>query len=385
MTKETEVQVATPTAMVTRDREDPVIVEDVVIDPPEIVEKDYEDIIIDSDDPRGAIYAQHNKKREKDIEVSKAQFAPENTEIGDGNPELGVETDETGAIIEPSPQVATPPDAAEMVEVKVGGVTRSVPKDKVDAQGGIENYQIRLAAQEQMERNAHDAKALAARQAALDDQERRMNATTAAIPAMDSLESQTPDRSTPPDGQKLEANARRYQEAVYDDASDAPSIFVQAVQEAVDSAVSAALKQGKPFDEAALRHQVKEDVLFEQRQAKIVKAGQAMINSHPELNMRDTKFDPRMYENIDNETMVVDREHPEWEPEQVVQTAYDRISEWKGNAPPQPKTMSDKQAAKQAMTRPRTGTQRYAPPPEPPKATRADYVAAERKRRGLDM
>jgi hypothetical protein len=377
MTKETEVEAAPEPVMASRDREEEVeIVETVEIEQPPVETKDYEDVINDSDDPRADIYKRHNEKRETQIEASQAEFTPETPELEAENPDSAIETEEDPDIIEPTPQAATPPDAAKMVEIKVLGDVRSVPKDKVDAAGGVENYQIRLAAQEQMERNAHERAALEARQAALDEQERRMNAATAAIPATDSQTGQTPDRSTPTDGQNLEEQARRYQEAVYDDAAEAPSILAGMVR--------AAAASGEAFDKDAFRTQVKEDVLREQRQAKIVKAGQILINSHPELDMRDPKFDPRMYNNIDTETMVVEREHPEWEPEQVVQEAYERISKWKGNPSPQPETMSDKQAAKRVMTRPRTGTQRFTPPAEPPRPTNADYVAQERKRRGLE-
>jgi hypothetical protein len=197
----------------------------------------------------------------------------------------------------------------------------------------------------------------------------------AAIPAMDSQTGQTPDRSTPLDGQTLKEMARRYQEAVYDDADEAPSILADMVNMAASS--------GEKFDKSEFRAQVLEDLRTEQRQAKIVKAGKTLIEAHPELDMRNEQFDKRMYDAIDLETMVVAREHPDWEPDAVVQEAYDQISRWKG-VPPQPQTMTDKQAQKRAMTRPRTGTQRFTPPPEPPRATNADYVAAQRRARGLE-
>ena len=324
MTKETVVEAAPEPVKVSSEREEGTeIVEDVVIEPPEVQTKDYEDIIIDSDDPRADIYKRHNEKRDVEIQDSEAEFGPGNPELDDENPDLAVETDEVGAIIKPPPQEATPPDAPEMVDVKILGDVRSVPKDKIEAAGGVENYQIRIAAQEQMERNAHERAANEQRATSLDERERRMEAITAAIPAMDSQTSQTPDRSTPTDGQNLEEQARRYQEAVYDDAAEAPSILA--------SMVRAAASAGETFDKDAFRKQVKEDVIREQRQAKIVKAGQIMINSHPELNMKDAKFDPRMYQSIDIETMVVEREHPEWEPDEVVQEAYERVT------PPSPR------------------------------------------------
>ena len=80
-----------------------------------------------------------------------------------------------------------------MATVKILGIDRQVPQSKIDAAGGVENYQIRIAAQEQMERNAHERAALEARQAALDERERRIAASMAEIPAMDS---QSPGESS---------------------------------------------------------------------------------------------------------------------------------------------------------------------------------------------
>jgi hypothetical protein len=386
MTKETEVTAAPEPNLVSRDRpDDTEIVETVeIVDPPE-ERADIEEVIATQEDPRAEIYKRHTEKREEEIEEQTGGFGDQPLEIPDEdeeNAQIAVESDETADIIEPTPgPTDTPPDSDPMATVKILGVPRQVPQSKIDAAGGIENYQIRIAAQEQMERNAHERAQIEARKAALDERERQM-LQPAGIPATDSQESQTPDRSTPTDGQNLEAKARQYQEAVYDDAADAPSIFVQAVNEAADAAVQKALARGRPFNEAALREQVKEDVLAEQRKAKIVKAGRALIESHPELQHDDPNYDPRMYTAIDDETVVLARQHPEWEPDKVVQEAFDTISKWKGS--PQPETMSDKQAQKRAMNRPRAGNKRYTPPPPPPRQTNSDYVQQERKRRGLE-
>lgn len=373
MTKETEVEAAPEPNMVSSERpDDTEIVETVEVEAPPEERPDIEDVISSQEDPRAEIYARQKEKREAEIASQTGGFGEETEETD----EIAVESEESEAIIEPEPesQSATPPDVDEMVTVKILGDPRQVPKSKIDAAGGIENYQIRIAAQEQMERNAHERAALEARQAALDERERRLSEAQAEIPAMDSQEGQTPDRSTPTDGQNLEEMARRYQEAVYDDADEAPSILARMI--------ATAAKTGQTFDATALRKQVKEDVIAEQRQARIVKAGRALIEAHPELQAGSSQFDPRMYNAIDDETVVVEREHGDWDPEQVVQEAYERIQKWKGT--PQPETMSEKQAAKRAMTRPRVGTQRYVPPPPPPRQTNSDYVAQERKRRGLE-
>lgn len=368
MTKETEVIVAPQPVKVSSEREEG---ETEIVETVEMAPADIEDVINEQDDPRAEIYKRHGEKRVTEIEASAEQFSGENTE----NDELPIETDDSGDIIKPTHDQSATPQGVEMVNVKIRGDVRSVPKSKVDAQGGVENYQIRIAAQEQMEQNAHERAANEARTLSLDARERQQAERTAAIPAMDSQTGQDPDRSTQLDGQNLEEMARQYQEAVYDDAEGAPSILANMVK-------TAAQAGNKAFDEVKFRKQVKEDVLGEQRQAKVVKASLALIKAHPELNQRDVAFDPRMYNAIDTETTVVQREHADWEPDEVVQEAYNRIQKWKGM--PQPETMSVKQAQKREMSRPRVGSQRYTPPPPPPRATNSDYVAATRKARGQE-
>jgi hypothetical protein len=368
MTKETEVEATAPVAQASRDEEQTEIVETVELAPPEkeVDTRDYEDVINDDDDPRAAIYARHNERREDEIDESLETHGENNLE-NKGSPDI-IEED----------QAATPRDAAEMVEIKILGDVRQVSKKKIDAAGGIENYQIRIAAQEQMERNAHERTALAERQEALDAQERRIAEATPAIPATDSQVTAPPDGSTPTDDQNLEELARQHQEAVYDGDENAPSILVKLSKAAAKQAAG----QGKAFDEVAFRTQVKDELIEDQRKAATVKATQSLIKDNPELNQRDKKFDPRLFTAVDDETSVVRRQHPDWEPEKQMQEAFDRVQKWKGK--PEATTLSDKQDAKRGMKRPRSGTQRHTPPPPAPAPSRSDYVAEQRKLRGQE-
>ncbi len=370
MTTETETTITEPN-LASRDREETEIVETVELEAePPAEMPDIEDVIATQDDPRSEIYSRFSKKRADEIDVQVTEDS-----------EIPVDQEVSGDIIESDDdQTVTPPDTEEMVEIKILGETRTVPKAKVDALGGVENYQIRVAAQEQMERNAHERRALDQREQALIAREQQVAEQEAKVPAMDPTDGhESPDDLPASDGQTLEEMARQYQEAVYDDKAEAPQLLAQIVQ----TAVRTGQQLPQQIDEDALREKVAEDILSQQRQAKVVKASQALIAAHPELNSRNPEFDMRMFTAIDYETTVVEREHPDWEPEEVVQEAYDRIQKWKG-VPKQPETMSDKQAAKRAMTRPRTGTQRYQQPPPPPRKTNSDYVAEQRKARGLD-
>jgi len=367
MTKETEVEVAPAAAMVSRDREEGEVVELVETEAPP--EKDYEDIVAESEDPRAHIYARHNEKREAEL-----QEADESALANGYTGEESLENHEPKGTIE-GQSTDSAPHGEEMVEIKVYGDVRQVAKSKVDKAGGIAEYQKQVAVQEGMQRNADQANALRAKEEAIAAREAALAAKEAAIPTLDSQTGQPPPTDPPSGDQNLEAMARQYQEAVYDGSDDAPSILA--------SMVATAAGKGESFDKDAFRKQVKEEVFSDQRKSKIVAATHALIAEHPELNQRDEAFDPRTFTAVDDETSVVERQHPDWEPDMVVQEAFKRIQKWKGVS--QTSTMQDKQAAKRAINRPRSGTQRYTTPPPAPAPTNSDYVRQQRIARGQEV
>lgn len=369
MTKETEVTAAPEPVLASRDREDESAEQVEIVEDVEIVEPEDEPIsAADSDDPRADIYKRHAKNREQEI----AQQVGDDEETSENALESGETTD---IIDEGEPeQTDTREDSDDLVEANINGVKRMVSRKKVDDMGGIENYQIRIAAQEQMERNAHEARDIAERKAALDEQERRIAEKAAAIPAMDSQTGQTPD-DLPSDGQNLEELARQYQDAVYEGDDNAPQILTQAMKLAAST--------GQKFDPNELRQQVKEEVLADQRKSKVVKARQALFDKTPELDKRrPDKFDHRLFQAVDDETDFVERQHPEWEPEDIISKAWENVNKWHGSH--KTATMQDKQKDKQELNRPRSATGRQKPPPPPPRKTNSDYVKDQRIARGLD-
>lgn len=372
MTKETEVIPAPEPVMASRDREEnpekTEITEEFEV---EKVEKDYEDTLTDSEDPRAHIYARHNEKRDQEL-VDQDEIQPENTEIVDENTEIVVENNESGAIIASQDKNYKPAKGEEMVEVLVYGDMHRVPKSRVDKAGGLQAYQKHLAVEKGLEINAHREKSLDLREKDIDERESRVS-TKAVVPTLDPHKANPTD--LPSDDQTLVEMARQYQEAVYDGGETAPSILVKMVAEAANS--------GEKFDKDAFRAQVKDDVLADQRYSKVVKARTKLFADTPELNKADTKFDPRLFTAIDDETPKVEREHPEWEPEQVIREAYNRISKWKGGQKPV-ETMKDKHDAKREMNRPKASSQRYKPAPPAPRPTNSDYVAKQRALRGQE-
>ena len=365
MTKETEVTVPDPITL-TRDEPDTdleagaeavEIVEDVVVvDPDEPISA------ADSDDPRGDIYKRHGLKREQEISNQQQESEP------------GVENDGDAAIIASGDnETSTPPDEDPLVEVVIFEQVRQVPQSKIDKAGGIQMYQMREAAQEQMRRNAARAKELDGREQALDERERSAPQPPA-VPSDQHSGHQNPN-DLPSDDQSFEVMALRYQDAVLDGDDNAPSILAEMVQKAANS--------GTHFDEDAFRQQVKDDVLADQRRSKVVKARTALIEDTPELDKNNPKFDHRLYQAVDDETDVLEKRNPHWEPDQVITQAWENVRKWRGSH--QTSTMTDKQRGKQSLNRPSSATQRFTPPAPPPRQTNSDYVRDERKRRGLEV
>ena len=90
----------------------------------------------DDADPRAAIYAKHKERRNQE---------QEGTPVGvDASPKEDVEP------------VAPAPAADEMVTVKVNGKEKKVSRAKVDEAGGLDVYQKRLAAEENMRMAAEE-------------------------------------------------------------------------------------------------------------------------------------------------------------------------------------------------------------------------------------
>lgn len=376
MTKETEV--TTPDKnLASRDREDaPDQVE--VVEDVEIVEtkaeRDYEDVLREDDDPRAAIYKRHNDKRNAEISEQTGESDEENVDSDEENEKTSVEKAESADIIKSGDKAAsTPPDEDPLVEVVIFEQVRQVPQSKIDKAGGIQMYQMREAAQEQMRRNAARARELEERERALDERERSAP-TPPAVPAKDQHKGQSPD-DLPSDDQTLKDMARQYQEAVYDGDDNAPSILVEMVAKAARS--------GEKFDENAFRRQVKEEVLADQRQEKVVRARNALLESTPELNKDNPRFDRRLFEATDTETVVLERAHPDWEPEQVLAKAWENVRSWHGNKTTE--SIEARNREKQELNRPRSATGRHTPPPPQPRKTNSDYVREERIRRGLEV
>jgi len=312
----------------------------------------------DMDDPRMRIAKKHDEKHRNFLE----------------NDESEVVTDESADIID------EPDNDPEMVEVKVFKQTRMVDADKIDKMPGdtreerIQAYQKAQAVDQGMRDNARQRETNLSRTAALDERERLVAVQEALLPTPGATEATPPvDLPTSQGDQSIDELARRYQEAVYDGEENAPELLAKLVKSAKD--------QNTPIDEQAMITRAADELERRDRRKKVTAATTELIEDHPELNKDDDRFDPRLWTAIDDETTVVERQNPEWEPDKVLDEAYTRISKWKGDTH-KTESMTDKAEAKRNMNRPRANSGRYIKPPPPPARTASDYVADLRKNRG---
>ena len=374
MSKETDESrtSAEPVVAVHASRDNPVE-SDVVIEPVavEIVEdiKIAPEPDIHEDDIRGQIYKSHSEKRDQ-----------ESDDALDDDDDLTLDSSESKDIIKTSKSDSTPLDDSDFVDINVFGKVKQVLKTKVEEAGGVQVYQLREAAYEQMRINKQANDDITSRQKALDERERQLSSNKPPVPSPDQKKEAktTPDGSTPTDDQTLEAMAQKYQDAVLDDEDNAPSILADMVR------LSAKTKEPteEPFDKVAFAQSVKDEIALDQRQSKVLKASNALIRNNPELNNKDDRFDPRLFAAIDDETTVVERQNPSWDPADVMDEALKRVKAWKGVKPV--KTMTEKQELKRNKQVPKQGNQRFTAPPPATRATNSDYVAQMRRNRGQE-
>lgn len=303
--------------------------------------------IVDMDDPRLEIAKNHDERNRN--------FS--------GNDESGVETNEPTDIIDETP---------EMVEVKIYGETRLVEKAKVDKAGGIQAYQKAQAVDAGMQDNARQRDTLDSRARALDARERQIASYEAALPTLDAPQAQNPEDPPSEGDQSIDNLARAYQEAVYDGEDNAPELLAQLVKQSKG--------QNIPIDEGLMVTRAADELERRTRRKKVTSATKGLIDAHPELDRDSGQFDNRLWTAIDDESSVVERQNPDWEPQAVLDEAYTRVSKWKGTH--KTETMTDKADAKRNMNRPRANSGRYTPPPPPPTRTASDYVQDLRKNRG---
>lgn len=294
------------------------------------------------DDVRAAIYAKHAEKRQEEI---------------------------TG-------QAATDELPEDEITVKVNGKELKVPREKVDAAGGVVAYQKNAAASEllnqasaEARRVKEEAEALERRRRELDEREQRF--TQAQL-----VTAQKPAPPVSDDAQK--ALARQYHDAMLDgdiDKADELLLQISAAQKATavnpDEIASIAVKRAR--EELTAEERRKQAEKFE---AERLEAVAEFPTKYKDLSSNDIARDL-----VDDQTKRIYREHPDWGAKAIIDEAAKRVRELIKSVAPT--TASEKVDAKRNLTQIRAGSARSVNRPPPKPQTGSEYVSSLRHQRGL--
>lgn len=311
----------------------------------------------DEDDPRAAIYAKVKERRSQEKE---------------GTP-VGVDPADRQDPEPPAPS----PEPDEMVTVKINGKEKQVSRAKVEEAGGLDIYQKRHAAEENMRHAADERRrvqefeqqlVVKAEQLQRYENEIKQRAT------------QQPASSPPPNQDEVKHMARQYHEAILNgdmDQADDLLIKLQGAQKTATPDVDAIARRAAAEARAALDQERQQEAKarFEEERIEAVQKF--------EEEFADIADDPELRDWADTKTLKIARENPKWSPAKIIEEAARQVREAIGKTVTKAEP-SSKLEAKRSMTNVKGGSARAMPKAAPKPPTNSQYVENLRKQRGLE-
>lgn len=300
------------------------------------------------DEARNAIYAKHSAKRVE---------------------ELGLDTGDGAA-------PAAKPAEDDDVTVKVNGRERKVPREKVEAAGGIDAYQKNAAASELLNQASIDAKRVREAEAALVEREQALLRREA-----EQKEAAAKAVVAPPETGARKELARRYHEAMVDGDMDLADDLLVQMQSTAPSATSidadaiAAKAVQKARDELTAEARKKREEAFEADRAAAVKLF--------ETNHSDLANDKELRRLVNEKTAEIYQNDPSLSPKTIIETAIKDVRALVTRIKT-PSSREEKIDAKRSQTSVRGGSARAAVTPAKPPQTKSQYVQNLRASRGLE-
>lgn len=268
-------------------------------------------------------------------------------------------------------------EADTLVPVKVDGVVHQVSRAKIEAAGGLDVYQKRLAAEQRLAQASAERRRLSQREAEL-------NALAAQLEERQRTMQQNKEpAATAVDSEALRENATKIVSTIFDgktdDAVDALVTVLGARQATPDPDEIARKAAATLRQEQEREAQQRAIAEFEEDRAM---ADATFADKYPEI-----AEDPLLFDMTNARTAALLKEHPDWKPSQIVDKAAQDVSEWvKRRLAPPPKTSAEvKQEGKRGLTTVRgTASARNIPRPAPAPQSNSQYVSELRKQRGLE-
>lgn len=329
---------------------------DIVDDKPLEVDLDRTEEATADQDPRAAIYAKHKERRGQEQEG-----VPVGTDAAPKDAE------------DPAPQ----PAQDELVTVKINGREKKVSRAKVDEAGGLDIYQKRLAAEENMRQAAEEKRRVQEYEQQLVAKAHELQRFEQEIKRRAVQQPATP----PPQNQdEVKQMARRYHEAMLNgdlDQADELLIKLQGAQKQATPDADAIARKAAAEARAALEQERQRDqqIRFEQERVEAVQRF--------EDEFSDIADDPDLREWADTKTLKISRENPQWSPARIIEEAARQVRDAIGKTVT-PAESSSKLEAKRSMTNVKGGSARAVAKPQPKPPTKSQYVESLRKQRGLE-
>jgi len=315
-------------------------------------------------DPREAIARKYEQRRSGTQDT-------ESTDVDDIKDEDGKD------------EVTPPPATKEpvLIEVKINGRVRQVDQARIDAAGGVENYQKMVTANEGLQELAAERKRLEAEDARIKAETQRLKELQSRALSQPRDESER-DPGLPNSGDqqaKVAEAARKYREALLDGEDKVADAALIELLSLSNTPTTPQIDQDQIVNRAV--EGALQTVEQKQKQRDLELAGASFAETYS-----DIMNDPRLFQMADIESDVVAREHPGWTPEQIFTEAGDRVLKWRnGTATTNQPPTRDREAEKRALRTPRASSGKSQPKPAPKPETNSEYIARMRKARGLEV
>ena len=290
------------------------------------------------------------------------------------NEELGVDDEE-----EPEANKAEPeePEEPEQIEVTINGNKKMVDKERIDAAGGVENYQKNISANMRLQEAAEERKRISQEREELTklrrqlEQERQQYAQSLSQPKQAA--------ESPPVKDEQSDLVSKYNEAMFEgDTEQANELLAQITAANKPTVDVEAIKREAALEARRALQRDNEIVEQRRRQAELQQANAEFQATYPEII-----DDPNLYELTNQTTIKLQQQHPEWSPSRVIEEAAKETIAWKHNLIGGNQTEA-RTNAKRAISSVKSGTGRAQAKPQPQPMTKAEYIKSLRQQRGLE-
>jgi len=317
--------------------------------------------VYDSDDPRKAIAAKHARKQREELGIEEAT--------------------------KPEPDAEDDP----LITVKVLGKERQVKQSKIDAAGGLDVYQKRLAAEDRLQEVSLQKKQLEASQTRLQreaeefkrwqqQQIERLAQERQSLAARAGTQPSAQPQQGPKPDPAIKDLVRQHREALFDGDDDKADELMIKIQ-----------SYGARPPAPAVNVQEIEQRTYQRIQARLAQEQAARERTTAQQDFatqyNDIVGDDRLFQMADQETIRLKSQNPSWSDRQIIMQAGHNVRQWREKMmgverQAQPQTDFERAQAKRAMSAAKAASGRNPSRPEPKPQTPSQYIESLKAARG---